>query len=177
MPDNRGPSEKLVVEILERQRSYDGYLKIESYRLRHSRFAGGLTEPLDRQVMDRGAVVALLPYDPPAGSGGFDRTVPHRRASRRARRLADRDRCRRHRARRDARGGRTSRDPGGNRTGGPGHRESGPAFSQPWLLQRGAHALLRPSRQPRRRRAVRPGTMRAKTFAPSPCPLPMPMKS
>ena len=52
------------VQILDKQTPYHGYLRINRYDLRHDKFAGGTTEPLRREVMDRGEVVGLLPYDP-----------------------------------------------------------------------------------------------------------------
>jgi ADP-ribose pyrophosphatase len=52
------------VQVLARQTPYDGYLRIDRYDLRHGKFGGGKTKPMRREVMDRGEVVGLLPYDP-----------------------------------------------------------------------------------------------------------------
>lgn len=52
------------VEILEKTTVYDGYFRIDHYRLRHRLHAGGWTAPLEREVFERGHAVAVLPYDP-----------------------------------------------------------------------------------------------------------------
>lgn len=52
------------VEILEKTTVYDGYFRIDRYRLRHRLHAGGWTAPLEREVFERGHAVAVLPYDP-----------------------------------------------------------------------------------------------------------------
>ncbi|EKE83696.1 ADP-ribose diphosphatase [Idiomarina xiamenensis] len=43
---------------------YQGFLSTYSYRLRHRLFAGGWTQPIDRELMERGNAVVVLPYDP-----------------------------------------------------------------------------------------------------------------
>jgi ADP-ribose pyrophosphatase len=52
------------VQILERERGFDGYFKMDVYRFRHRLFAGGWSEPVRREVFERGHAVAVLPYDP-----------------------------------------------------------------------------------------------------------------
>ncbi|MGB0629508.1 MAG: hypothetical protein ACPGRZ_02325 [Alphaproteobacteria bacterium] len=52
------------VEILARDRVYDGYSAVDAYRLRHRKFGGGWTEPLSRELLERGNAVCVLPYDP-----------------------------------------------------------------------------------------------------------------
>lgn len=52
------------VEIEENDVVYDGYLSVHRLRLRHELFAGGMSGPLVREVIDRGATAAVLPYDP-----------------------------------------------------------------------------------------------------------------
>lgn len=54
------------VEILSRQTAYKGYFRIDSFRLRHSLFAGGMSPELTREVFERGHAVAGLLYDPDA---------------------------------------------------------------------------------------------------------------
>jgi len=51
------------VKIEKRQRAFDGYFKVDRYRLRHQRFDGGESESLSREVLERGHVVAVLPID------------------------------------------------------------------------------------------------------------------
>ena len=62
MPD------EMKLEIDDRNPVYDGYLTVERLRLRHELFAGGMSRPLVREVVDRGATAAVLPYDPAAQS-------------------------------------------------------------------------------------------------------------
>lgn len=52
------------VRILEREAVYQGYFRVDRYRLQHRRFEGGWTGELTREVFERGHAVALLPYDP-----------------------------------------------------------------------------------------------------------------
>lgn len=52
------------VEILARETVYDGYFRIDRYRLRHRRHDGGWTREITREVFERGNVAAVLPYDP-----------------------------------------------------------------------------------------------------------------
>lgn len=58
---NRTPE---AVEIIERQRVYDGYFKIDRVRLRHELFQGGMGKELVREVAERGHAVAVVLYDP-----------------------------------------------------------------------------------------------------------------
>lgn len=51
-------------EILERKTPFQGYFRIDKYKLRHRCFAGGWTEPFYREVFERGHAAAVLPYDP-----------------------------------------------------------------------------------------------------------------
>lgn len=52
------------VEITEKQTVYQGYFRIDAYRLRHRLHAGGWSRELRREVFERGHVAAVLPYDP-----------------------------------------------------------------------------------------------------------------
>ena len=52
------------VDILARETAYDGYFRIDRYRLRHRRHEGGWTGEITREVFERGHVTAVLPYDP-----------------------------------------------------------------------------------------------------------------
>jgi ADP-ribose pyrophosphatase len=54
------------VEILEKETAFQGYFRIDRYRLRHRLFAGGWSEAITREVFERGHVVGVLPYDPMA---------------------------------------------------------------------------------------------------------------
>lgn len=52
------------VEVIGQSREYTGFLALDTYRLRHSRFAGGMTKPLDRAVLLSPDAATVLPYDP-----------------------------------------------------------------------------------------------------------------
>ena len=52
------------VEVLERTIPYNGYFRIQAYRLRHRRFGGGWTEVMTRELFERGHAAVVLPYDP-----------------------------------------------------------------------------------------------------------------
>ncbi len=52
------------VDIIAREAGYDGYFRIDRYRLKHRLFAGGWGQELQRELFERGHVVAVLPYDP-----------------------------------------------------------------------------------------------------------------
>lgn len=51
-------------KILERETAYQGYFRIDRYRLRHTLFEGGWSRPITREVFERGHAAAVLPYDP-----------------------------------------------------------------------------------------------------------------
>jgi ADP-ribose pyrophosphatase len=57
-------AERDDVDIVVKERVYQGYFAIDRYRLRHRTFAGGWTEPVTREVFERGHAVAALLYDP-----------------------------------------------------------------------------------------------------------------
>jgi ADP-ribose pyrophosphatase len=52
------------VEILDQTVGYNGYFRIERYRLRHRLFSGTWSRELVREVFERGHAAAVLPYDP-----------------------------------------------------------------------------------------------------------------
>lgn len=52
------------VEISEKEICYDGFFRLERYRLRHELFAGGMSPELIRELFVRGLAVAALLYDP-----------------------------------------------------------------------------------------------------------------
>lgn len=51
-------------EILHREDCYRGFYCLERIRLRHDRFSGETTPALTREVVSKGDIVAVLPYDP-----------------------------------------------------------------------------------------------------------------
>jgi len=50
------------ITVLNRDRAYDGFFKIDRYRLRQE--ADGVSFDLTRELFERGHAAALLPYDP-----------------------------------------------------------------------------------------------------------------
>ena len=52
------------VEVIGREVAYDGYFRLDRYRLRHRQFAGGIGPVLTREILERGQVAAVLPVDP-----------------------------------------------------------------------------------------------------------------
>jgi ADP-ribose pyrophosphatase len=52
------------VDILDKTVCYEGFFRIERYRLRHQLFRGSWSRELVREVFERGHAAAVLPYDP-----------------------------------------------------------------------------------------------------------------
>ena len=52
------------VETVERTVAFQGYFRIDRYKLRHERFAGGWTGTVVREVFERGHAAVVLLYDP-----------------------------------------------------------------------------------------------------------------
>lgn len=52
------------VEVLERTVCYQGFFRIDRYRLRHRLFSGEWGHPIMRELFERGHAAAVLPYDP-----------------------------------------------------------------------------------------------------------------
>jgi ADP-ribose pyrophosphatase len=51
-------------EVIEESPVYRGFFNLSRFRLRHTLFAGGWSEPLTRELFHRGRCVAVAPYDP-----------------------------------------------------------------------------------------------------------------
>lgn len=52
------------VDVIERETVFQGYFRVDRYRLRHKLFAGGWSSEISREVFERGHAVTVLPYDP-----------------------------------------------------------------------------------------------------------------
>jgi ADP-ribose pyrophosphatase len=53
-----------ALQILHRETAYQGFFRIDRYRLRHRLHAGGWSAEISREVFRRGNAVGLLLYDP-----------------------------------------------------------------------------------------------------------------
>ncbi|GIK96508.1 MAG: ADP-ribose diphosphatase [Alphaproteobacteria bacterium] len=54
------------VEILARETCFQGYFRVDRYRLRHRLFDGRWSGEITREIFERGHAVGVLPYDPAA---------------------------------------------------------------------------------------------------------------
>ncbi len=52
------------VEIIHNELCYQGFFRMERYTLRHRLFNGGWSQPIIRELLERGHAAAVLPYDP-----------------------------------------------------------------------------------------------------------------
>jgi len=52
------------VEILKQEVVYQGFCRVERYTVRNRLFAGGWSEPYQREIVGRPPVAGALPYDP-----------------------------------------------------------------------------------------------------------------
>jgi len=52
------------IQVKARDRVYDGYFRMDRWRLKHRLFAGGWSAEISRECLERGHAVAVLPYDP-----------------------------------------------------------------------------------------------------------------
>ena len=52
------------VTVIERETVFQGYFRMDRYRLTHSLHEGGNSPELLREVLERGHVAAVVPYDP-----------------------------------------------------------------------------------------------------------------
>lgn len=57
-----------AVEVLEDSIAFKGYFRMRRLVLRHRLFAGGWSQPLTREVFERGDAVGVLPYEPETDS-------------------------------------------------------------------------------------------------------------
>ncbi|WP_375751406.1 ADP-ribose diphosphatase [Vibrio sp. HN007] len=51
------------VEILSKETLFQGFFKMVKYRFKHKLFKGGWSEPVERELFERGHAVSMLPYD------------------------------------------------------------------------------------------------------------------
>ncbi len=53
-----------AVDIVRREKCYEGFYKLDRVHLRHELFAGGMSREINREVFVRHDAVCMLPYDP-----------------------------------------------------------------------------------------------------------------
>lgn len=56
-------AETRIVDLIEKTRPYDGFFKIDRYRLRHGLPDGGMSDEIVRENFERGHAAAVLVYD------------------------------------------------------------------------------------------------------------------
>jgi ADP-ribose pyrophosphatase len=56
------------VRVLENEVAYAGHFELRKLTLQHRCFAGGWSQPLVRELFERGDAVGVLPYDPASDS-------------------------------------------------------------------------------------------------------------
>ncbi len=56
------------VRVLKSEVAYDGHFELRKLTLQHRCFAGGWSQPLVRELFERGDAVGVLPYDPATDS-------------------------------------------------------------------------------------------------------------
>jgi ADP-ribose pyrophosphatase len=56
------------VRVLDSRVAYDGHFELRKLTLQHRCFAGGWSQPLVRELFERGDAVGVLPYDPVSDS-------------------------------------------------------------------------------------------------------------
>lgn len=61
---DRAPRSDERVELVERKTAYQGYFRLDAYRLRHRTHDGDWTDVMSREVFERGHAAAVLLYDP-----------------------------------------------------------------------------------------------------------------
>lgn len=52
------------VQVIAKDRKFQGYFAVDAYRLRHRTFDGGWSGEMVREVFERGHAVAIILYDP-----------------------------------------------------------------------------------------------------------------
>ncbi|NRA54998.1 MAG: ADP-ribose diphosphatase [Gammaproteobacteria bacterium] len=56
--------ESTDLQILSRELVWQGYFNMVKFTFRHKLFAGGFSEPVTRELFERGNAVVVIPYDP-----------------------------------------------------------------------------------------------------------------
>lgn len=64
--DNSAPESQRRSELVSKSTLFKRYFRLDEYVVRHSLFAGGLSQPITREIFERGHAAAVVPYDPVA---------------------------------------------------------------------------------------------------------------
>ncbi len=51
-------------DVLSRERRHDGFYKVDCLTVRHQCFSGNMSEVISREIVRRGEIVVVVPYDP-----------------------------------------------------------------------------------------------------------------
>lgn len=54
---------QMDIEVLEKKSLYQGFFALDQFTFKHKLFAGGWSQPVIREVFERGHAVVVLPYD------------------------------------------------------------------------------------------------------------------
>lgn len=54
------------VDIVAQEPLYQGYSRLDRYRLRHELYAGGMSQEVSREILERGHATAVILWDPQA---------------------------------------------------------------------------------------------------------------
>lgn len=63
-PKKRANFSAQDLEILSKDTLFSGFFSMVKYRFKHRLFAGGWSQPIEREMFERGRAAAVLPYDP-----------------------------------------------------------------------------------------------------------------
>lgn len=63
-PEEDTPFSLGDAQTLESTRVFQGFFAVDRYRLRHRVFAGGWSQPIQREIFERGHAVAVILHDP-----------------------------------------------------------------------------------------------------------------
>ncbi|WP_337879724.1 ADP-ribose diphosphatase [Rheinheimera sp.] len=63
-PENYPIFSKADVGVVDRQTVFQGFFRIDQYKIRHALFNGGQSEVFSRELFERGHAVVVLPYNP-----------------------------------------------------------------------------------------------------------------
>ncbi|MGO1296718.1 MAG: ADP-ribose diphosphatase [Vibrio sp.] len=63
-PKKRARFSSQDLEVLSKETLFSGFFNMVKYRFKHRLFNGGWSQPIEREMFERGRAAAVLPYDP-----------------------------------------------------------------------------------------------------------------